>query len=593
MAKKKSPSLSSDPIVLALVQNRLDQIAINMGWVMIRSARSPIFNQSHDFSCFITDSKGNLISQADGIPIHTGGGGIAVRSLLKRFSNKVYPGDIYLLNDPYVAGGNHLPDYVIARPVFFNSNLIAFSCNRAHQSDIGGGAAGTYNPEATEIFHEGLRIPPIRLSNKGILRKDILDLILLNSRCPDLMEGDLYAMMGSTEIGSQQILDIVKQYGLKSTLNSFEGILDHADKLMRASVYSVKDGEYFGSESFENDCFDKVNVKINVKITIKNDVLFVDFSGTSNQIKGFKNSSLANTHSAVYTAIASFFDQKIPRNEGTFKCIKINAPLGTLVNAKYPAPVTMCTVFPAHEIIHACWWALGQALPERNCAGWGKNSFPNASGLREDGTTWVMYNWGGLSGAGAVDGRDGFNQIGPLITLGGLTIPNAESYERLYPVQVIKQEFRYDSSGAGKFRGGSGIVYEAYFEEPVEYSFRAEGLARDTGKGVLGGYDGKKGKVELSFKDQESKDIIPPDYGLMRVQPNKLKIVSPAGGGFGDPLEREPELVFRDFKDEIISVEFAREHYGVLFDKSYSQVNIMETNKLRKIKKVKGKNLFS
>ena len=165
MTKKTPPSSIVDPIVLALIQNRLDQIAVNMGWVMIRSARSPIFNQSHDFSCFITDNLGNLISQADGIPIHTGGGGIAIRSLLKKFSTKIYRGDIFLLNDPYVAGGNHLPDYVIARPVFLDSTLIAFSCNRAHQSDIGGGAAGTYNPEATEIFHEGLRIPPIRLSN--------------------------------------------------------------------------------------------------------------------------------------------------------------------------------------------------------------------------------------------------------------------------------------------------------------------------------------------------------------------------------------------------------------------------------------------
>tara|TARA_Y100001970_G_scaffold293990_1_gene445434 strand:+ start:4295 stop:6052 length:1758 start_codon:yes stop_codon:yes gene_type:complete len=577
---KKSPK-KIDPIILSLVQNRLDQIAINMGWVMIRSARSPIFNQSHDFSCFITDSYGNLISQADGIPIHTGGGGIAIRALLARFANQIYPGDIFLLNDPYEAGGNHLPDYVIARPVFCGKKLIAFSCNRAHQSDIGGGAAGTYNPEATEIFHEGLRIPPIRLSNKGKFRKDIFELILLNSRCSDLMEGDLFAMMGSTEIGSQQIQEIAKQYGLNSIINCFDGILNHADQLMREAILAVKDGEYKASESFENDCFDKVSVKISVKLIVKKDTLTVDFNGTSNQIKGFKNSSLANTHSAVYTAIASFFDHSIPRNEGTFRSIVINAPLGTLVNAKYPAPVTMCTVFPAHEIIHACWWALGQAVPKRSCAGWGKNSFPNASGNRSDGSTWVMYNWGGLSGAGAVNGRDGFNQIGPLITLGGLTIPSAESYERLYPVQIIKQEFRCDASGTGKFRGGTGIVYEAFFEKNVEYSFRAEGLQRDTGRGVLGGFDGKKGNVKLSFNEKEIKDVIPPDYGLLRVQPNKLKIISPAGGGYGNPYERDLDLVLRDIKDEIITIDFAKENYGVILENDCYQIDIIETNKLR------------
>jgi N-methylhydantoinase B len=353
---------------------------------------------------------------------------------------------------------------------------------------------------------------------------------------------------------------------------------------MRGEISSVQDGEYFGHESYDNDCFKPVNVDIKVKITIRKDTLKVDFTGTSKQIKGFKNSSLANTHSAVYTAVASFFDHSIPRNEGTFRCIEIIAPLGTVVNAKFPAPVTMCTVFPASEIIHSCWWALGNAVPERNCAGWGKNSFPNASGKRSDGTTWVMYNWGGLSGAGAVNGRDGFNQIGPLVTLGGLTIPNAESYERLYPVVVYKQEFRKDAAGVGKFRGGSGICYEAYYEVPVEYSFRADGLARDTGLGVQGGGDGKKGIVTLYPNADKINKLTPPDYGLLQVEQGEIHIISPAGGGFGDPLERDVESVLRDVRDEIISLDAARNLYGVIFKKDNSSLDIEATEKLRNSK---------
>ena len=545
---KKIKPVLQDPVTLALVQNRLDHIATQMGWVMIRTSRSPIFNQSHDFSCFVTDGFGNLISQADGIPIHTGGGGIAIRALLDKFGTEIHPGDVYILNDPYEAGGNHLPDYVIARPVFSDQQLIAFACNRAHQSDIGGGAAGTYNPQATEIFHEGIRLPPLYLVEKGILREDLWHLLMLNTRCPDLMDGDLRAMMGSTEIGAQQIEKIVLQMGQEQTLNCFNGILEHAEKLMRLEIAAAPDGIYLAEENFDNDCFEPVDVRIKVTLTISGDCMIVDFSGTGPQIKGFKNSSLANTYSAVYAAVASFFDHDIPRNEGTFRPIEIIAPEGSVVNARAPAAVTMCTVFPAYEIIHACWWALGAAVPERNCAGWGKNSFPNSSSERADGSTWVMYHWGGLSGSGAVNGRDGFNQIGPLITLGGLTIPNAETYEQLYPVSVQKQEFRCDTAGPGKYRGGAGVDYEVVVEEPVEYSFRAEGVTRPTGLGVEGGGNGAQGVISLCGNDGEHPGETPPAYGLWRRPPGVLSIASPAGGGYGPPRERDPERVAADVR---------------------------------------------
>ncbi len=581
MAQESDSSIRRDPVTLALVQNRLDHIAKQMGWVMIRTARSPIFNQSHDFSCFITDHRGNLISQADGIPIHTGGGGIAIRALLNRFGAKINSGDVYVLNDPYEAGGNHLPDYVIARPVFAGGRLIAFACNRAHQSDIGGGAAGTYNPQATEIFHEGIRLPPMYLVEKGFLREDLWHLLMLNTRCPDLMDGDLRAMMGSTEIGAQQIGGITEQMGVDETLECFDGILNHAEQLMRNQIAATPDGIYRAEERFDNDCFGSVDVRIKVAVEISGNEMTVDFTGTSPQIKGFKNSSLANTYSAVYAAVASFFDHGIPRNEGTFRGIDIVAPEGTVVNAKAPAAVTMCTVFPAHEIIHACWWALGAAVPERNCAGWGKNSFPNSSAQRSDGTTWVLYHWGGLSGGGAVLGRDGFNQIGPMITLGGLTIPNAEIYEQLYPVTVQRQEFRCDAAGAGQHRGGSGVEYEVIMEVSNEYSFRAEGITRATGLGVEGGADGARGEISLCAIDGESACETPPEYGLWRRPPGVLRIKTPAGGGYGDPRKRDPELVLRDVHDNIISPQVAREIYGVVLTGDERAVNDAATQALR------------
>ncbi|MCG8691989.1 MAG: hydantoinase B/oxoprolinase family protein, partial [Minwuiales bacterium] len=421
-----------DPIVLALVQNRLDNISLQMGWVMTRTARSPIFNQSHDFSCFIADPDGTLVSQADGIPIHTGGGGFAVRALLKAFAGKIDDGDVFLLNDPYVAGGNHLPDWVIARPVFAGGRLTAFTCNRAHQSDIGGGAAGTYNPAATEIFHEGIRLPPLKLIEAGQTREDLWQLLLINCRTPELLDGDLRAMIGSTRIGAERVAALVDELGVEATHGYFEGILGHADRRFRADLAGLPDGRYEAEEITDNDCFDKVEIAVRVALTVEGDRLTVDFTGSDPQMRGFKNSSLANTYSAVYMGLASFFEPDLPRNEGTFRNVTIVAPEGSVVNPRPPAPLTMCTVFIAHEIVHCIWKALAKADPTRSCAGWGKSVHGVTAGNGNGGgEPYVMYHWNSMPGGGAVEGRDGFNQIGHLIALGGLTLPNVETYEQL------------------------------------------------------------------------------------------------------------------------------------------------------------------
>jgi N-methylhydantoinase B len=260
--------------------------------------------------------------------------------------------------------------------------------------------------------------------------------------------------------------------------------------------------------------------------------------------------------------------------------VTIVAPEGSLVNAKPPAPLTMCTVFPAHEIMHMVWWALGQAAPERSIAGWGKNMFPVTAGRDASGATWVMYNWGGNSGAGAVDGRDGFNQMGPMITLGGLVIPNAETYEQLYPVTVRRHELRCDGGGAGEYRGGTGVAFEADIGSTAEYSFRGEGVSRPTGRGVSGGGTGRIG--ELTVAEAGESPRTPPAYALWRLRPARLSIRSPGGGGFGDPLQRDPVLVLRDVRDETVSVEAARNIYGVVLAADGKSVDKAATEQRRR-----------
>lgn len=570
-----------DPVILALMQNRLDQISRHMGWVMTRTARSPIFSQSHDFSCFITDSQGTLIANADGIPIHTGGGGFAVRALLRDFSGRIRPDDAFILSDPYEAGGNHLPDWVIARPIFVQpgNHLVGFCCNRAHQSDIGGGVAGTYNPEATEIWHEGIRLPVMKLVDQGEVRDDIWKLLLLNSRTADLLDGDLRAMLGSTEVGAGRVESLVGELGIESYVEHLAGILDHADISMRAAVLSLPDGVYLGEDTTDNDCFEKVDVSIRVAIQVKGDALTLDFSESDPQIRGFKNSSLANTCSAAYMALSSFFDVSIPRNEGTYRCVTIIAPEGSIVNARSPAPMTMNTVFVAHEIIHAVWRALAKADPARACAGWSKTVHNNLAGTHPDGRTWVMYQWHAMGAPGATADRDGFPQMGHLISLGGLDLPNLEFHEQVYPVRYRRWEMRADAAGAGKRRGGTGVRYEADILVPCTWSFRAEGLDTPSGYGVEKGSTGAVGQKVIELETGER--FSPPKYGVSHLGPARMIADTPGGGGWGDPFTRSPELVLRDVRDGVLSITAAERDYGVVIASDGKSINHDHTKSVR------------
>ncbi|MEQ9639155.1 MAG: hydantoinase B/oxoprolinase family protein [Alphaproteobacteria bacterium] len=578
---RRDATADRDPVILALMQNRLDQISRHMGWVMTRTARSPIFSQSHDFSCFVTDPDGTLVANADGIPIHTGGGGFAVRALLRDFAGRIAPDDVFLLSDPYVAGGNHLPDWVIARPIFVGSpaRLAGFCCNRAHQSDIGGGLAGTYNPEATEIWQEGIRLPVLKLVERGTVRDDLWKLLLINSRTSDLLDGDLRAMLGATRVGEQRVAALADELGLESYFAHLAGVLDHADARMRDAVAALPNGVYRGEDHTDNDCFETVDVAVRVVVTVVDDKLTLDFSDSDPQMRGFKNSSLANTYSAAFLALSSFFDTDIPRNEGTYRCVEIVAPLGTIVNARPPAPMTMNTVFVAHEIVHAVWQALALACPERACAGWAKTTHNHITGQKPDGSSWVMYQWHAMGTPGATAERDGFPQMGHLISLGGLDLPNLEFHEQLFPVRYRRWEMRADAAGPGFRRGGTGVRYECDVLVPCTWSFRAEGLDTPSGHGVEGGTTGAVGEQVIQPVDAPA--FVPPKYGVRRLGPARIVADTPGGGGFGDPFLRPAALVLRDVRDGVLSAAAAARDYGVAVTADSAAIDEAATRQLR------------
>ena len=553
--------IRANPIRVAMVQKQIDHISLQMGVAMTRASRSPIFSESHDFSCFLGDASGEVVGQADGIPIHSGAGGHALRALLSKFEGRMREGDVFILSDPYVAGGNHLPDWTLIQPVFLEGALVGFAANRAHQSDIGGGAAGTYNPEATEIFHEGIRLPVMRYADAGVVRDDVHEMLLLNSRCPDLMDGDLGAMLGTVKMGARRMAETLRRLPAEERQTILADVLRHAETRMRAAIAALPDGVYMGRDGSDTDCFETVEVPIVVTLTKLGETLTVDFTGSSPQVRGFKNSSIANTTAAVQVGVASFFDPSIPRNGGALRPVKIIAPEGTVVNARPPAPMTMNTVYPAIDIIHAIWKALGQAAPGRACAGWGKSVYGSSSGPRPDGSTFVMYHWHGHSGGGAIQGRDGFAQIGHLQSLGGLVLPNVEAHERAYPVRIRKHELRCDAGGPGEFRGGPSVDYVCEVFAPHEHSIRSEGSRRPTGFGAAGGREGLKGSMIVHEAGKPPR--LAPQYAVERMGPMVVEIQGSAGGGWGDPFARPPARVLEDVLDGLVSPEAAAADYGV------------------------------
>jgi N-methylhydantoinase B len=555
----RSASGPIDPITLSIVWHRLESITREIGAAMAATARSPIFAEAHDFSCFLTDADGVVVTQADGLPIHTGCGGTAVRAIIERFRGDLRPGDVFLVNDPYLGGGNHLPDAVVARPVFGapsaeGARPLFFACNRAHQTDIGGGAPGTYNPRASEIFQEGLRVPPVRL------RDDVLDLVALNTRQPDVLRADLAAMAGSTAIGARRLEALIEQLGPDTTAAHVAALLDWSERRMRAELRRIPDGLYQGQDAMNNDCRSEREVVVRATVQVRDGELAVDFDGSDPQIPAYKNSSFANTLSAVYLAVALLVDTTIPHNEGAYRPIRVSAPLGTVVNPRPPAPVGSCTVHPAIEIMHAVWKALAPALPERASAGWGKEVRPITTSGPADAPR-VVYHSLTAPGAGAVRGRDGFDALASLVNLGGSYAPSVERWERQYPIRIRRNELRADAAGAGQWRGGTGQLYEVELLEDSICSVRAEGVRTPSGFGAAGGHDGAPGRARAvvpgaSAFDLPQNDVVTLPAGTV------ILIESPGGGGWGNPHDRDPAQIEADLRDGLLSPDRARDLYG-------------------------------
>ncbi len=544
-----------DPITRSVVQHRLTSIVAEMGEAMLRTSYSQILNSSRDFSLALCDVNARLIAQADHIPVHVGALPWATRAVEERFGD-VVPGDVILMNDPY-HGGSHLPDVTVFVPIFAGERRLFWSIVRAHQSDIGGATHGAYNPDATEIWQEGIRIPPIKLYEAGRLRDDILDMLALNVRNAHDFRGDLAAMIGAAHLGERRMAKLFTEMSAPVVEAAVEAVLDAAEQQARAVVSTWKDGVFHGEAFLDDDGRDRKDIRIAAKVTKRGSDIEVDLSDSDPQAQSFVNSSHANMHAAVVMAFAYLIDPDTPKNSGALRPLKVVAKQGTIVWADPGRPVTLCTSHPSNEIVEAVIKALAGSCPDRVMAGWGRRFRIAVKGENTaTGRSFIWHLFHARPGGGASPGGDGWSSIGEWHSVGGLKFGSIEVAEARFPLHFRRHEFLANSGGDGQFRGGLGVALDLVFEttKPALGNTAGEGT-RHGSAGMLGGKDSQPHRYRLLSQGKPPRELRTKETGIEILPGDCLEVRSAGGGGFGPPSKRTKEARERDRLQGLVTDE--------------------------------------
>ena len=543
-----------DPVTLSVLDNRLRAIVEEMGEAMLRTAYSQILNSSRDFSIALCDAQARLLAQADHIPVHVGAMPFAVQAVLDAFGDAVREGDIYLLNDPY-HGGSHLPDLTIVVPVFAEARLLFWSVVRAHHTDIGGGTHGAYNPAATEIFQEGLRLPPILLGQGRVPRPDLVRMIVTNTRLPREVRGDLMAMIGAAHLGEKRLLAVVAKHGAALAEAAAAGILALSEAHARRIIAAWADGTWKGEAFLDDDGFGQQDIPIRATVTKCRDSITVDLSDSAPQVPSFLNSSWPNTASAVRMAIAFLLDPEVAKNDGCFRPIEIIAKEGTIVLPREGAPVTMCTSHCSNEIVEAVVKALANACPDRAMGGWGRRFRVAIKGsdARRPGRSFVWHLFHARPGGGGSSRGDGWSTAGEWHSAGGLKFGSVEMAEARFPLFFAKHEFRPGSAGDGTHRGGLGgeLVMRLETDGPAVANTAGDGV-RYGAAGMLGGRDGAPHHYTLHRAAGTARDLRTKEVGIPLAPGDVLHVRAGGGGGWGPPEKRDPAARARDAQEGLL-----------------------------------------
>ena len=543
--------MKRDPVTFEVIKNFLTATAEEMEIVLLRSAYSPIIKELLDASSAICDGRGRLVAQAVGIPIHLGGLSKAVQSVIAAFPQQtIRDGDVFLLNDPY-SGAMHLPDFVVVTPVFAEGKLTAFTVNLAHQSDVGGMAPGSSPGDATEIFQEGLCIPPLKLFEEGRPNDTLFRLIERNVRSPEILLGDLRAQVSANGTGQKRLREVFGRYGRDAVLWYMDELLDYTERLTRREIATrIADGIYSAEDLIDDDGIVDQPVKVRATVEVRGDEVVVDFTGSSPQVRGAINATAASTESAVMYAMKSFVDPRIPTNDGSFRPLKMKLPLGTVVDAKRPAAVNARAIV-ARRVCDVVLSCLGQANPGRAVAQSADNPYiVTIGGINRRTGRYFLYFEGISGGMGARSTKDGADAI-ETHTTNCKNLP-MEAGELDYPLRFRRLEIISDSGGAGRYRGGLGIRKEIEILQDAVLGVRADRIKHPAG-GMAGGQAGAPGRLALVTREGDSR-VLPSKKSLVQVREgDRLVIETPGAGGYGDPAQRDRKESLRDLADGRVS----------------------------------------
>ncbi len=574
-----------DPITLSVVRGALETTQREMTLALEKTARSSVFNLAHDYSNALFNHKPEMILQGQDIAIHLGSLIPAMKCVAEYFGDDIHPGDVILHNDPAYMG-SHMIDTCMYKPVFYDGELVFWTVSKGHLTDIGGPVPAGYNPDAKEIYAEGLRIPPIKIYDKGVKRYDILNMLWTNMRARRDQEGDFNAMLGAVQVGERNLIALLDKYGVEEVQACIDELMDMADKHMRSLIGSIPDGTYHGTATVEDAGHGLGDLDISAEVTIKGDACHIRIDSPP-QVPYFINSYEGNSYSGVYLGVMMFAQLPPPYNEGMYRCISVDmGEKGTLCNAVEPAPHANCTTTPMETLTDAVRLAFEKAAPDRVMASWGHANGCNIAGwdTRNDEEYVTMVLASIICGAGATPKQDGWHACGPECTFGALTSGDIELLEYSYPIVIHRYSLMTDSGGAGKYRGGSGTCWEVEpLDKPMTFITFGEGR-RIPAIGAAGAkskmVEPKVGTVHLHRKTGHEKvktNII------ATIEPGERAAnMNPGGGGYGNAYERDIDKVVEDVRNRLVSIEGAREDYGVVFsDADALEVDRAATEKLR------------
>jgi N-methylhydantoinase B len=575
--------LTVDPVLTSVIASRLKTIGERMGVVVERSARSPLLVEGRDFSLGIYDRDGALIEQTEYIPVLGYATAPGMRAIVRAFRGKVREGDVVLHNDPYT-GGNQLSDWKVAKPVFHDENHVAWVVISAHQADVGGAVPGSYNPNATDLWQEGLRITPLKLYDGGTRRDDVWDLIFGNVRL-DVVADDVTAMIGACTVGERELRALLDRYGLDAFQAAVAGLLDAAERSARAVIERIEDGTYRAEWYVYDDGIDhEGRWTIRLAITVDGDRIVFDFEGTDPQATGYVNAPLAVTLSSVMIAFFMIADEELPHNDGVMRCIEIVAPEGSVINPLFPAP----SGFGNHlsdQIAAVIMLALSEAVPRQVTACWNHLLATIVSGWNSRASAPyvdILIN-ACKGGGGGTWGADGYDHIGLITSGGAIAAQDPEMFEVVNPHFLHRYEYLQDSAGAGQWRGGLGVETQFEFTDSgIQASvFGDGGTPGAAAFGILGGKAGVPNLVELTYPDgtvyrARLKDLV---SGIPAG--TVYRQVAGGGGGYGDPHLRPAERVLGEARNGVISIEAARDDYGVVIDPQTWAIDAEATERLR------------